>query len=177
MKTTMKVAGKYFYGHEISAYGQKHGYVDYYTLSRAFDAVLNNDIMQQTEAAGLGYWEQESGQPDNSNEINEKEAQIEELEAQIDEGTTEEQEAEINEQIENLRAEIEALEEEENEYPECYQYFIVSDPGAEILKEAGEVVFYNSAINMYIWGVTHLGTSWEYVLTDIRCNTGYDNEL
>jgi hypothetical protein len=39
--------GKYFYGNEISAYGKKNGFVDYATLAKAFDAVLNNDIMQK----------------------------------------------------------------------------------------------------------------------------------
>ena len=34
----------YFYGNKISDYGLKNGYVDYATLSKAFDAVLVNDI-------------------------------------------------------------------------------------------------------------------------------------
>ena len=33
----MFVHGKYFYGNEISEYGQKYGYVDYMTLAKAFD--------------------------------------------------------------------------------------------------------------------------------------------
>ena len=36
------VRGKYFYGNEISEYGQEHGYVDYATLAKAFDAVLGS---------------------------------------------------------------------------------------------------------------------------------------
>ena len=48
---------KYFYGNRISEYGLKNGYVDYRTLSQAFDAVLNNDIMHVTEAADIGYWD------------------------------------------------------------------------------------------------------------------------
>lgn len=126
----MFVHGKYFYGNEVSEYGQEHGYVDYATLSKAFDAVLNNDIMQKTY--DIGYWEQESGFFDD--------------------------------------------EEEQDYYPEIYQYYIVSDNGARILKEINEVVFYNEELDMYIWGVTHFGTSWDYVLTDIKCNVPYDNE-
>lgn len=125
----MFVHGKYFYGNEISEYGQKHGYVDYRTLAKAFDAVMNNSIIQNT--AEIGYWECVSG-----NEYNE----------------------------------------ETDEYAEIYQYFIVDGQGAEILQEAGEIVFYNDALDMYVWGVTHWGTSWDYVLTDIRCNVPYENE-
>ena len=73
----MLVHGKYFYGNEISAYGQENGYVDYGTLAKAFDAVLNNDIIQKT--AEIGWWEQESGFIDNTEEINEIQEQIEEL--------------------------------------------------------------------------------------------------
>ena len=35
---------EYFYGNKISDYGLKNGYVDYRTLAKAFDAVLNNEI-------------------------------------------------------------------------------------------------------------------------------------
>ena len=53
------------------------------------------------------------------------------------------------------------------------QYFIISNNGAEILKDyTNEIVFYNEALDMYVWGVTHWGTSWDYVLTDIRLNCG-----
>lgn len=53
------VAGKYFYGNEISEYGQEHGFVDYRTLAKAFDAVMCNDIISKTQE--IGYWEQENG--------------------------------------------------------------------------------------------------------------------
>lgn len=49
----MFVHGKYFYGNEVSEYGQEHGYVDYRTLAKAFDAVMNNDIIQKT--IDIGY--------------------------------------------------------------------------------------------------------------------------
>ena len=38
-----------------------------------------------------------------------------------------------------------------------------------ILK-AHEIVYYSEELDLYIWGVTHYGTSWDYVLTDIKCN-------
>ena len=42
MKKMSKYVHKspYFYGNKISDYGLEHGYVDYATLSKAFDAVL-----------------------------------------------------------------------------------------------------------------------------------------
>jgi DNA repair exonuclease SbcCD ATPase subunit len=146
----------YFYGNKISDYGIQHKRVDYATLAKAFDAVLNNDIMQKT--ADIGYWEQESGFIDNSAEIEELENQIAELE---DDEANEEKVAELEEQIKEL-------EEEQDYYHEIYQYYIVSDNGAEILKRFNEIVFYNEELDMYIWGVTHWGTSWDYVLTDIE---------
>lgn len=125
----MKLTGKYFYGNEISEYGQEHGYLDYATLAKAFDAVLNNDIIGKT--ADVGYWECVSG-----NEYDE----------------------------------------ESDTHADIYQYFIVSDNGAEILQEIGEIVYYNDTLDMYVWGVTHYGTAWSYVLTGVRCNVGYESE-
>ena len=34
----MVIKSKWFYGHEVSPYGQENGYVDYRTLAQAFDA-------------------------------------------------------------------------------------------------------------------------------------------
>lgn len=165
----MLVHGKYFYGNEISEYGQKNGYVDYGTLAKAFDAVLNNDIIQKTYE--IGYWEQESGFVDNTEKIEELQEQIEEL-------MLDNENDEHTEELEELQDEINELEEEqENSYDgECFQYYIVSDNGARILKEINEIVFYNEELDMYVWGVTHFGTSWSYVLTDIKCNVPYEDE-
>lgn len=166
----------YFCGNKVSDYGIEHGYVDYRTLAKAFDAVLNNDIISKTTAIGY-YWEQESGFIDNSEEIEKLENEIAELEEALDEIVDKESvRAEtLDEQIEELKDKVRELEYEQDEYPEIYQYFIVSDGGASILKDYGEIVFYNEELNMYVWGVTHWGTSWDYVLTDIKiCN--YEDE-
>lgn len=162
----MKITSKYFYGNEVSEYGQENGYVDYRTLAKSFDAVMSNDIMSKT--AEIGYWEQESGYVDNSEEIEELEEKITELEDLITEDSTEEEDAETTAKIDEIREQIEELEEEQDRQPEIFQFFIVSDNGAEILKKAGEIVFYNEELDMYLWGVTHWGTSWDYVLTNIR---------
>lgn len=55
---------------------------------------------------------------------------------------------------------------------EILQYYIISDDGAQILQRyTDELVYYIDTLNVYVWGVTHLGTSWRYVLTDIKINT------
>lgn len=62
--------------------------------------------------------------------------------------------------------------EEENEYGEyreVYQYYIITESGYRFLEEyTDELVYYNRELDMYIWGITHFGTSWDYVLTDIK---------
>ena len=114
---------KYFYGNEISEYGRQHGYVDYRTLAKSFDAVLNNDIISKT--SDIGYWDVINGSE---------------------------------------------YDEETDSYVDIFQYYIISAQGAEILqRETEEIVFYNEELDMYVWGVTHFGTAWDYVLTDIQC--------
>ena len=113
----------YFMGNKISSYGIENKRLDYGTLAKSFDCVLNNDIIQNTQ--DIGYWDVVSG---------------------------------------NLFHEDEDGYEYENE---IYQYYIISSRGFEILQELDEIVFYNETLDMYVWGVTHLGTSWDYVLTDV----------
>ena len=63
--------------------------------------------------------------------------------------------------------------EEAEEYFEVFQYYIISEYGAEILQEwTDEIVYYLPAVDMYIWGVTHFNTSWDYVLTNIKIEMG-----
>ena len=114
---------KYFYGNEISEYGRKNGFVDYRTLAKSFDAVLNNDIINKTSE--IGYWDVINGSE---------------------------------------------YDEETDSYADIFQYYIISAQGAEILqRETEEIVFYNEELDLYVWGVTHFGTAWDYVLTDIQC--------
>lgn len=177
----MFVHGKYFYGNEISEYGQEHGYVDYRTLAKAFDSVLANGIIEKT--MDIGYWEQESGMVDNTEEIEELQEQIDNIQNDIDEMIDSDESFEDSEkhlemmnQIEELEKQIEELEEEQDNMDEIFQYYIVSDSGARLLEEINEIVFYNEELDMYVWGVTHWGTSWDYVLTDIPCNVPYEDE-
>lgn len=190
MRRNNKLRGTYFYGNEASDYAKENGFLDYATLSKAFDAVLNNDIIKNT--SDIGYWDIENGseeyyEDNNGNHYtyDEKEERIEELEEKIreyedtiNEVMERDEDYEenhvyiaMNENISRIKEEIEAL--EDAHYEEIFQYFIISDNGAEILKDyTDEIVFYNEALDMYVWGVTHWGTSWDYVLTDIKLNCG-----
>ena len=159
---------EYFYGNKISDYGLENGYVDYRTLAKAFDGVLNNGIIENT--MDTGYWEQVSGMIDNSDEIQELYNEIGSIQFDIDieEYENEEELAEMEKKIEELENKIEELENEQYNSTEVFQYFIVDDNGAELLSEINEIVFYNEYLDMNVWGVTHYGTSWDYVLTDIK---------
>lgn len=146
---------KYFYGNEISEYGVKNGYVDYRTMAKSFDCVLCNNISSRIYET----MEQVSGFIDNSEEI-------EELERQIYEG---EESGDLSqEEIDNIQDKIDELQNEQDEIPEVYQWYIVSDNAKSILEDAEQIVYYDEELDIYVWGVTHCGTSWDYVLTSIK---------
>lgn len=153
-----KLYGTTFCGNEASDYAKEQGYLDYATFAKAFDAVMNNSIMENT--CEIGYWDQENGIIDNSEEIEDLEEQI----ADLEEGS--EDYKDIQEQIEDLE------EEQEQSYDQdIFQYFIVSDQGAEMIKQyTDDPLFYNETLDMYVWGITHYGTAWSHVLTDVKLN-------
>ena len=156
MRTTHH--SKYFCGNEISQYGQESGYLDYATLAKAFDAVLVNDITKLFYGSINGEYiepEQVNGYIDNYDAIQELREQIDELEDP--------------EQIAELEEQIDELEREQDEQREIYQYYIVSSAGAELIQEyTNDPLFYIDFLDCYVWGVTHYGTSWSYVLTDVK---------
>ena len=113
---------EYFCGNKISEEGLRRGYVDYGTLAKSFDCILNNDIIFKT--TDIGYWDIVNGSE---------------------------------------------YDEETDTYTEIFQYYIIDDNGYDILSDyTDEIIFYNEELDMYVWGVTHYGTSWNYVLTDIK---------
>lgn len=58
---------------------------------------------------------------------------------------------------------------EEFEYIEAYQTYIITESGYKFLREwTDEIVYYCEELDIYLWGITHYGTSWDYVLTDIE---------
>lgn len=51
---------------------------------------------------------------------------------------------------------------------EIYQYYVISDSGAEYLKEnTDEIVIYIDELDIYLWGITHFGTAWDGVECDV----------
>lgn len=154
---------KCYYGNAISEYGLQNGRVDYATLAKCFDAVLNNDIINLTY--NIGCWEQVSGIIDNMDEIEELEEKRDELEEENENSHSQI----IENEIIGINDQIEELENEQDNEPEVFQWFIISDWGARLLQqETSEIVYYNETLDMYLWGVTHFGTSWDYVLTSIK---------
>ena len=189
IRRSRAVAGELFYGNEVSDYGKQSGYVDYRTLAKAFDAVMTNNIMGDLENAGFYFEPVQDGSSDYTDEIDELRDAADEIRDQATEKTDaadKAEEAGDADEAEKLRAEAAELEAEaekkeeeadeleaEQEPPECFQFFIVDDAGAEIIQEwTDDPLFYCEALDMYVWGVTHYGTSWDYVLTDIRINAG-----
>ena len=52
---------------------------------------------------------------------------------------------------------------------EAYQDYIISENGYKFLVDyTDEPVFYNERLDIYVWGITHFGTVWSHVLTDIE---------
>ena len=83
-----KLYGTTFCGNEASDYAKENGYLDYATFSKAFDAVLNNSIMENT--CEVGFWEQENGIIDNSEEIDALKEEITDIENRLEFLTDEE---------------------------------------------------------------------------------------
>lgn len=167
-------------GNDISKYGLEHGYIDYRCLAEAVgNMMLCNDITKLFYSTVNGSYiepEQENGYIDNSEEIEKLEEQIEKLEDELDvmdlQYNPDDKEYIITEsKILDLKEEIERLEEEQDTQKDIYQYYIISYYGAELLKQyTDEIVYYIEELDMYIWGITHCGTSWDYGLTDIKIN-------
>ena len=168
-----KLYGTTFCGNEASDYAKEQGYLDYATFAKAFAAVINNNIMENT--CEVGFWEQENGIIDNSEEVDALKEEIADIENRLEFLTDEEiEEAQmLQEEIGSIQEQIEELEEEQERLynQEIFQYYIVSYQGAEMIKQYTEdPLFYNETLDMYVWGITHYGTAWSYVLTDVKLN-------
>ena len=58
---------------------------------------------------------------------------------------------------------------DENEYyDEIYQYYLIDENTADRLGGLDEIIYYDNRLNVYVLGVTHFGTSWDYILTDVK---------
>ena len=51
---------------------------------------------------------------------------------------------------------------------EICSWYIISEQLFDILKRyTSEIVYYYKPLDLYIWGITHWGTNWDHVLTQI----------
>lgn len=147
---------KYFFGNEVSDYGVKNNRVDYRALAQCFDAILCNDVTKL-------FYNNIAG------EYNEPE---------IENGSYiyyENDDGDVISESEYYDLDDEQQEQYSEHQNEIYQYYIIGDGGARLLKEyTDEIVYYIPVLNIYVWGVTHYGTGWDYVLTDIKIDEKED---
>lgn len=69
--------------------------------------------------------------------------------------------------------------EENDEYAEVYQYYLIDIDNytLELLQKnncTDLIIAWSETLEEYILCVTHFGTSWDYVLTDIEPTTDYN---
>lgn len=187
---------KEFYGFKISDYGMENNRVDYDTLCKACRAIPCNELMEIRYDLP-GDFEQISGLVDNSSKISELNDMIEELGEKLqnkqddlddmyDEETgkyivpSEEytkaagEIEELEDKIRNIESELNDLEYEQDNPKEIATWYHVTKNGAEILQEINENVFYNEHLDFYVWGVTHWGTAYTHVLTDMKIDPDKD---
>ena len=143
-----KKYNEYYYGKKVSDYALQNGYVDYRTLSNVVgDCVLCNAMENR-----LYMTMDIASDPDTLFKIEYTE-----------------EEFEGNKDLKKEYEDYYDYFEENKEMYDIFQWYIVSDSGAEFLiRETDEIVFYDEELDVYVWAVTHWGTSWDYVLTDIK---------
>lgn len=72
--------------------------------------------------------------------------------------------------------------EDDDTYTDIYQYFIVNFPdfNLDFMKKYCQneiILFYSEKLDLYVLGVDHLGTSWDYVLTGFEYTTNYEKSM
>lgn len=45
---------------------------------------------------------------------------------------------------------------------EIFQWYVIQNPDF-LMSHTDELIFYDNELDLYIWGITHFGTSWDYV--------------
>ena len=91
--------------------------------------------------------------------------------------------ADINGKYNEINLEIGTdYDEESDDYIDIYQYFIVDFPNFNLdfmnkYCQNEIILYYSDLLDIYILGVTHFGTGWDYVLTDFEYTTEYDGSM
>ena len=58
---------------------------------------------------------------------------------------------------------------ETEEFAEIFQWYIIDHTTAErLIEHTDEIIYYIDALDLYVLGVTHCGTGWDYVGMDFR---------
>ena len=123
---------------------REYGTIDFHALRESVSAILNNEVVERTMREGVGYWEQVSGfNPELFREW---------IADHADEVTVNGYDPD---------------DEDDNEEPDIYTWFLLDEYGAEILMDAGEIVYYNEDLDLYALGVTHFGTPYIGCRTNI----------
>lgn len=52
-------------------------------------------------------------------------------------------------------------------YDDVYQYYIIDDCDVELFENLKYPIYHCEILDLYIVGITHWGTSWDYILTDV----------
>lgn len=151
-----------WHGAELSPVAIKAGFVDYFAAAEAVDAEYY-DINAEDE----GTWELVNGDElyfrDSDGEGYSSEMAMErvrELEAMIAGAEEDQDTSRWEKDIELLTTRCEVIK-------PC-EYYQVPEEGARILlDESEELVYYNARLEVYVWGICHLGLNWKRVLTTI----------
>lgn len=91
----------------------------------------------------------------------------------------------VNVKGEYIEPEVEVgrdYDEETEEQVDIYQYYLVNFPSfnLDFMKKYCQdeiILYYIEFLDMYVLGVDHCGTSWDYVLTDFEYTTDYDSSM
>ena len=137
MKAIMK-NGQEIYLNEVSKYGSQKGRLDYASMVRwcTGGAMVFLTVSPWKLSED---WEKENEQDEEDSEAYE-------------------------EDDEAYEEDDEAYEEDDDE---VFQWFIIDGESARFFVEfTNELIYYSYALDMYLLGVTHCGTAWNYVLTE-----------
>lgn len=81
--------------------------------------------------------------------------------------------------IENLEPYEELWDNMQNSYEdiEIYQYYVcnLTEFEKEKLLEYGIILSYSNVLDVDVLCVDHFGTSWDYVMTDVKWSTNYED--
>ena len=71
--------------------------------------------------------------------------------------------------IENGSLWADVDDEDNDELQDIYQWYLIGKNDADYISQhTDELIFYSDVLDEYVWGVTHFGTSWDYVELEFK---------